>query len=377
MTTKPYDVAIVGAGLAGSSVARAAVARGLSVYAVDRHRPPHDQGSSHGETRLFRMANFEGPHYTPLAKYAREAWIGLGEEQGVRLFEATGVLHVGCPGGVLLDQVRQVTADAPELFEELSARPFGLTIPDGWRVFNDRQGGYLYAEPCIEALLEAAQGVTFESDKTCTAIGGDADGAWIRVGDETIRAKTVVVAAGAWLPTLVADFEPDTLPLSRQTLHWFDDPQRRFTLEAGFKPFIVEWQPGAFIYGFPTNAAGRMKIASHVTGEVVSHPREIDRHVSDADKLAIVAFAAKFLEGLGNWVEGRVCMYPGTSDGNFLIGPLPGKPNIVLCAGLGGHGFKFGPALGEIVVNLVEGKTPEIAFDRARFLPDRLLAGSR
>ena len=113
-----YDVIVLGTGGVGSAALDQLAGRGLRVLGLDRHAPPHDRGSSHGETRIIRLAYFEHPDYVPLLRRAYALWEDLGAFAPTeRLYEETGLLQVGVPTGELIPGVLR------------SAREHGLVPP--------------------------------------------------------------------------------------------------------------------------------------------------------------------------------------------------------------------------------------------------------
>ena len=97
-----YDAIVVGLGAAGSATAWQLAARGLRVLGLDRFRPPHDHGSSHGRSRIIRQAYWEGPSYVPLVLDAYERWHRLEQASGVDLLRITGGLMIGPADGAVL-----------------------------------------------------------------------------------------------------------------------------------------------------------------------------------------------------------------------------------------------------------------------------------
>src|SRR5262245_48145092 len=102
-----YDVAVIGLGAMGSAAAFHLAKRGRKVLGLDRYRPPHAFGSSHGQSRIIREAYFEHPVYVPLVQRAYELWDDLARESGAPLLTTTGGLMIGRPDGVLASGARR------------------------------------------------------------------------------------------------------------------------------------------------------------------------------------------------------------------------------------------------------------------------------
>src|SRR5215813_404555 len=117
-----YDVVIVGLGAMGSAAAYHLAARGQRVLGLDRFRPPHELGSSHGRTRIIREAYFEHSLYVPLVRRAYELWAELEKQSGRQLLLQTGGLMIGPPDGVLVTGARKSAEDHKLAHQMLSAR---------------------------------------------------------------------------------------------------------------------------------------------------------------------------------------------------------------------------------------------------------------
>ena len=77
---KTYDAIVLGAGGVGSAALFQLASRGANVLGLDRFTPPHDRGSSHGQSRIIRQAYFEHPDYTPLLLDSYRLWSGLARQ---------------------------------------------------------------------------------------------------------------------------------------------------------------------------------------------------------------------------------------------------------------------------------------------------------
>ncbi len=373
--TQAFDVAVVGLGAAGSGIVRALARRGAKVVGLDRWAPPHDLGSSHGETRIFRTAYGEGAAYSPILKHAREMWLEAEHELGVKLFEPQGLVYCGPPSSKFLNEtLRSGETHDVELrkLDNDERSKLGFSIPRDWLAFVEPGAGFLYPERAIEAFLKdaAAHGADIRTGAPC--LGGEAagDGVVLRMSDGAIRASRVVVAAGAWSAALLPQLAPH-LWVERRTIHWFGDPSSRWTPDRGFRTFYIEDEHGLSVYGFP-NLGGGIKIGEHIEGKAVASPDEIVRRITKKDESRTRALASRYFTGLGDIRRSEVCLYPMSRDEHFVVGPVPGADRIIAAVGLCGHGFKFAPVLGEAVAALALGETPKI--DLSMFAPDRFAA---
>src|SRR5690242_19159160 len=92
-----YDTIVLGLGAMGSAAAYQLSRRGNKVLGVDQFAPPHTMGSSHGDTRITRLAIGEGVHYTPLVMRSHELWREIEQMSGSRLLFQTGGLVISSP----------------------------------------------------------------------------------------------------------------------------------------------------------------------------------------------------------------------------------------------------------------------------------------
>jgi sarcosine oxidase len=366
-----YDVAIAGLGAMGSAVAYHAARRGLSVAGFDRFAPPHTLGSSHGETRIVREAYFEDPCYVPIVQRAYDLWHALERESGERLMLRTGGLMLGPPDGSCVSGAR-ASGDQHRLpYETLDAAEIRARFPalraeDGTAGVYEPRAGILYPEACVRAHLESAQraGATFMPDEP--ALSWRADGAGIEVitAKGSYRAARLVLAAGAWLPALLADVR---LPLAvtRQPLFWFVPRANPETFEPDRLPiWIWEWTRERFIYGFPA-LGGEVKVAVHHEGEPAD-PDGARRLLAPAEIEVMRERLRRFVpDADGPLSRAAVCLYTNTPDGHFAIDRHPGNPSVVILSACSGHGFKFSSAIGEIAVQLALAE--RVPFDLGRF----------
>ncbi len=356
---KVFDVAVVGLGCAGSAALNALARAGVSAIGLDRFTPPHAFGSSHGETRLLRVAYAEGPFYVPLVKRAIVLWKALERRTGKRLFEQTGVVYAGPQGTTFVEntldcagQVRLLPAPGIERW---------FDIPDGWHRFREAGGGYVYPERAISAMLAEARrhGATVRKNCDVTAIDRAGETILLRTGRGDVAAKRLVVTTGAWIAELMPELAPSTY-VERRVLHWFADPGRLHTAKRGFRPFAVGAEDDRMIYGFPANRHGEVKVAEHVSVEVIVSPADLDRRVRKTDIDAVLPLVRRLLPHLGRRLRSTVCMYPMATDERFILAKHPDDARVVIGAGLSGHGFKFAPAIGEVLANLARDRAQKV-----------------
>jgi sarcosine oxidase len=356
-------VIVIGLGAMGSAAAAYLAQLGRNVTAFDRFSPPHAQGSSHGRSRIYRHAYWEDSRYVSLMLRAGELWKKLSRESGVPLLNRTGALMIAPKDG----QVVRRSAESARLFGLKHEIVSADEIRRRWPVFNvdagtlalfEEDAGYLEPEVCVrEQLKQAARaGANLHVDEPVLDWNADGDGVEVRTARGLYRAGRLVITAGPWTPQLLADAG---LPLrvTRQVVFWFEpkdglDPYRADRLPV----YLFESGEGRpLIYGFPLTGddAEGVKVAVHGSTEHCT-PESVCREVRPEDEQAIRERLAETLPSLaGRLVRAETCLYTMTPDEHFIIGPHPNHSSVVVAAGFSGHGFKFAPAVGEILGELV------------------------
>jgi sarcosine oxidase len=251
----------------------------------------------------------------------------------------------------------------------LMARYPQFRVPEDFIGVVQPDGGFLEPERAIHAQLALAKaaGAQIRTGETVLAIEPVGDGVRVTTDAGTIDAGTAIVAAGAWTSRLLPD---GALPLhvTRQALIWVEPQQPAAFTPDRFPVFMIESAAGIH-YGFPLHD-GAMKVALHHHERESVDPETYDRAVSAHDEALIRSAIGAFIPAANSArVTSKTCLYTMTPDEDFVIGPLPGSPRIIVASPCSGHGFKFSPAIGEILADL--STRGETAHDIGRFSPAR------
>jgi sarcosine oxidase len=365
-----FDVIVVGLGGMGSAAAAHAASRGKRVLGLEQFQPAHDRGSSHGRSRVIRLAYFEHPAYVPLLRRAYELWRRLEDQSGRRLLQITGGLMIGArDSDVVAGSLRSAREHQLE-HELLDAaqirRRFAPLTPGGDTVaLFENAAGIVFPEEAIRAHLDVAvaHGAHAHFDEPVKDWQVTASGTIeVRTSRARYEADRLILAPGAWAPEL---FKITWLPLTvePQQLHWFEPAGGAAQFAADRFPIYI-WDIGNGIqfYGFPAGEDGRVKVAffrSKVTGEAA---------MRTALRPCIPALAD------GSLMETVSCKYTLTPDQHFVIGSHVDFENVVIASPCSGHGYKFASVIGEILADLaIDGTTrhPIGLFDPARFRSGR------
>ena len=363
-------VAVIGCGAMGAASAWRLSQRGAEVVGFDRYSPPHDRGSTHGETRITRTAYLEGAWYVPLLQETFPLWRELESSTHSQLLTITGLLTLGRPDSnavvATLSSARQHNLetrvlDAPEIRR---LYPAHVVADDEVAVF-DPQAGFVRPEMAIEAMLK---GVEVRRNVTVTRVAARADGVEVDTGAGKERFDAAVLAAGPWVSELLPSLP---VRIERQVMVWWalQSGSNHFALEQ-FPVWLREGTPHGDIYGFPSLDGKSVKLGGHHNGEATD-PSSVRRSVTDADLDPLRLFVTTYLRGVTrSVVKSAVCLYTNTPDQHFVIDRHPESSRIVVLSVCSGHGFKFSPVVGDIAADLLleDGTKRDISrFAMSRF----------
>jgi sarcosine oxidase len=375
--TSFYDVAIIGAGAMGSSAAYHLSKTGKKFLVIDRFTPPHNLGSSHGQSRIIREAYFESPVYVPLVQEAYELWYQLERESNKKLLLKTGGLMLGTKDSKVVQGalLSAQTYDLPyEYLEssEIKKRFPGFAPTDDTVGVYEKNAGILFPEECIKTNLGLAKNsnVTFRFNEIVTGITYNNNEVEIVSNKEKYTATKLIVSAGAWLNKLFPDLQ---LPLTvaRQVLFWFkcrNEDSKKF-LPANFPVYIWQCEKEKIFYGFPDLGDG-IKIAIHHRGKRTT-PDAIDRHVTDEEINEMATLIKRYFSVQASFNYSSVCMYTNTPDEDFIIDYRPDNKNIIIASPCSGHGFQFSSAIGKLLCDMALEKP--LGFDISVFNISRLV----
>jgi sarcosine oxidase len=366
-----FDVVVVGLGAMGSAALYQLARRGVRVVGVERLVPGHDQGSSHGESRIIRLGYFEHPSYVPLLRRTYALWRELEAASGTKLLHITGIAEIGPPDGEVVagtlaaSRLHGLLHEVMDAAETMRRFPAFKIPPDHVGVFQP-DGGFIAVEPAIAAMIAQSQaaGADIRTSTAALSVAQHGGGVRVQTTQGDIDARSAVIAAGPWIKTLLPDV-PAPLRITRQVMGWFQ-PLDPAPFAAGrFPVFLLESRHGVH-YGFPPFASGAIKVARHHHADETVDPDRFGRAVSAADEALIrAALAGHIPAANGALAAAKTCLYTVTPDRDFLIDRLPGARNIIVASPCSGHGFKFAPVVGEILADLATGGG--IGHDISRF----------
>ena len=387
MQVRKTEVAVVGLGAMGAAALYQLARRGVSAIGIDRFDPPHDQGSTHGETRVTRQAVGEGAQFVPLARRSHEIWREIERTTGATLLVTCGELLIGpedSPAGLhqkpgFFRQTRAVAEQfgiAHEMMDRsaLAARfPQFTSLSADDAGFFEPGGGFVHVERCVEVQLAEARrlGAEVLANTVATSVARANGGVRISTANGEILADQAIVAAGAWTAPLLGSPFDRLLRVTRQVLYWFEADEPALYGPDMCPAFIRMTGPGNedMFYGVPTPAgAAGIKLGTEQFTDVTVADRVV-REVAEPEIRTFYArHVAPFLRSISpRLIRAKTCLYTETADANFIIDRVPGNDRVHVISACSGHGFKHSAAIGEAVAARVVGDRTDVAEMLAPF----------
>jgi sarcosine oxidase len=353
-----YDAIVVGIGGIGSAALLHLARRGQRVLGIERFDLPHELGSSHGETRLIRLAYWEHPSYVPLLVRAYELWRELEREAGERLLWVTGSVDASPAEGRIFPGSLASCLEHGLAHEVLTARELAerfpaYGLPEATMAVLQADGGFLQPERCIGSHVSLALAAGAEVHTRERVLGWEPSGESVRVRTERgeYTAERLVLAGGAWMGGLMG-LAPGLVVAQRQVVGWFQPLRPELFTPERFPVFNLEVPEGHFS-GFPVFGIPGVKLAlSDQLGEP-GDADAVDRTPRADDETLLRSFAGRYFPGAsGPALAMKACLFENTPDGHFIVDLHPDAPGVVCVGGGSGHGFKFCSVLGEIAADL-------------------------
>jgi sarcosine oxidase len=320
--------AVVGAGVMGLATGRALKRRGHDVVVYEQFEEGHERGSSHGRSRIFRLAYAE-EEYVRLAQESLGLWSELEAETGETLLELNGLLEIVRT----LDESTAHTLEAcgvewDRLDRDEAERRYPVRVPEGSFAVLQPEAGIVRAD---RALAAFARELDVRYGK--------------RVHPDALDAEVVVITAGSWINELLE--EPLSVKVTRETVCYFRPENGRPI------PSLVSFRPDSHthdMYSLADPVHG-LKVGAHHAGP------EVDPNATGEPE-------QRLIEQIANWaretyrlaepdpVVAETCLYTTTADQTFV---LERRDRLVIGSPCSGHGFKFAPAIGERLAELATG----------------------
>jgi sarcosine oxidase len=361
-----FDVIVVGLGAMGASACGELARRGAKVLALEQFNLLHSLGSSHGQSRLIRLAYYEHPDYVPLLKRAHELWREMQAKQG-DIFRQSGVIYLGPPSSPLISgsEASARKYDIPhEMLDrrELRARFPQFEVPEDYLGMFEPAAGILRPESILHHYLSAAlsTGVQIHACEPVTSWQATASSVTIETAKATYTAKHLIFCSGAWTGAIVQDLGV-TLKVTRQLSAWFWPRSPELFAPDRTASWAIDNGAGGLFYGFPMLPGyPGVKIAIHAPGAEVS-PGQVTRSFLPGDDVEIRAAIRQYLPAAeGPLLASTVCLYTNSPESHFIVDRHPRHERVTIAAGFSGHGFKFASVMGEILADLALSGKPSL-----------------
>ncbi len=353
------EVVVIGGGAAGTSTVRELARRGHDVVLLERFARGHAWGSSHGSTRIFRVAYREAL-YSRLAAEAIPLWRDLERDSGENLLEQTGQLDHGFAPAI--NEIESTLRAGGWSFDRLSPQEAcqrwpGMVFDEA--VIYSPDGGRVFADRTIAALLRLAEGdgADLRFEQPALAIEPIGDGVRVSTSVGEVTARVAVVAAGGWLPDLPG---LDGFGIALPRLQVTAQAPVHFSIRPGysFPSFVHHEGSDAVDHTFAYGAYGLESPGEGVkvgldTMDVVDDLDARTLDVPDASIERAAEYAHRWLPGADTSVASAVsCLFTMTDDSHFI---LDRRGPVVVMSPCSGHGFKFTPVLGRIGADVALG----------------------
>ncbi|HEY3402220.1 MAG TPA: FAD-dependent oxidoreductase [Ohtaekwangia sp.] len=369
--SKRDHIVIIGAGAFGGWTALHLLRAGFNVTLIDAWGAGNARSSSGDETRVIRSTYGNNEIYFDLNVRALELWKENENLFAKKVFHNTGVLWLCYQENtpILDDSIPFARKHNQEYIflskTELDKRYSQLNTADIHHAYFDPNGGYLMAREATQAVSEAFRKEGGNYIQASVSPGkchhGKMESITLSTG-ESITGDAFIFACGSWLGTLFPEVLQNVITCSRQEVYYFGVPEHRAAAYDNF-PVWIDVDGKDFYYGIAGNVTRGFKVGVDIRGAAFD-PSNGDRTLDPGVLKKARTFLGHRFPELKDapLLENRVCPYENSPDGNFLFDKHPEAENVLFLGGGSGHGFKHGPALGELVSKVLsgEGKVPAI-----------------
>ena len=367
---------VIGLGAMGSAALYYLTRRDAEPIGLERFHAGHPYGSSHGHSRAFRSFYHDPVYVTPV-RSAYPLWRDLESTSGEHLLTLNGMVLFAREGHTTFDQNLRIYKQMGANYElmtpgELTTRFPALHPPEKTTACYTPFAGFLDATRCVQTHVSQAQrfGATVRDQMAVQHIDLDQKHPVVHVSGERYRCDRVIVTAGPWAADLLRDLSIP-LQVTQQQKFYFQSPDSE-----QFRPdrLPVYSDYDTSFYGFPWYGPG-IKVADDIHGQITTGDT-VDRTLNIRTRDTLKSWLHRIMPGnTFSYVTGDTCMYTLTPDQDFVIGPHPDNPHVIIAAGFSGHGFKFSTLIGRILADLaLDGST---SYPVERFRIERFRGTSR
>ncbi len=358
--SRHYNTIVIGVGGMGSATCYELAKRGQTVLGIEQFDIPHDMGSSHGYTRIIRLAYYEHPSYVMLLRRAYELWEDIERRAGEHLLHKVGSIDAGpADSWVFKGSFRSAIEMGIEhevlTGLELNKRWPGYKLPQDIMALYQKDGGFLTPERCVIAYVNAAMALGAEIHGREQVLGWEPRGDGVRVFTDraTYEADSLVFTAGSWNSQLMPWLHGLAVP-ERQVLIWMQPHRPELYQPATFPVFNCLVDEGRF-YGFPVYGVPGFKFGKYHHFEETGEPEQLNRGALRSDEEMLREFASRYFpQATGPTMTLKMCMFTNAPDGHFIVDLHPEFPQVSFASACSGHGYKFASVIGEMLADLAQ-----------------------
>jgi sarcosine oxidase len=356
-----YKVVVIGLGIVGSASLWRLSCSECDVLGIDSGAPINLSGSSHGASRIFRRAYWEGQSYLPLLSLSDKLWRELDRTCSRHLIFQTGGLFIGPVASGIVPKSAATAQQGKIKHALFSAERIAESFPV-FHIFEGMEAIYESGAYTIAAddsklhmiNLAVRSGAETRFGTSVTSILKTSQGLAIQLdGGEFIYTERVVLSTGAAIGApLISDLlgllQPKSVPV-----YWFK-PKSKGDLDflKGFPAFLYQLPDGRLLYGTPeigTEEPG-VKIGFHNYQQFRFDASTHTQPVKDVDIAQISACVEQVFPGLNSIpYASKKCIYTMSQDESFILGESVDFPGVFYVSACSGHGFKFATGLGDVL----------------------------
>lgn len=330
---------------------------GLSTLVIEQYEENHHKGSSHGETRAFHYRYFDRPKYIPYIKCAETLWRQIENESGIPLLNFSGKLevfdsnlnkHESMSAHYKSHHIAASTLDNNDLSKQFPLFNFDK---DQMGIL-EKNAGWLDVEGVKKAIAKLLNPKLINRHFNEKVIDWHQknNNIIVQTTSEKYSAISLIITPGSWFEVIKLDLRK-YISRIQKSLCWFKTTDAYAQFDSNSFPVFTFHLSDSMLYGFPS-LNHEMKIARHTGGHVIEKPEHLLLKGNEAEEKAIVRFNKQYLNCTEKTTH-RIanCLYTMTSDADFIIDRHPDYQNVLFATGFSGHGYKFSPAVGDMLIN--------------------------
>ena len=353
-----FDVIVIGIGGHGSSSIYHLAKSGLNVLGIEQFEQIHENGSSHGLSRIISLTTRVHTAYVPLIRRSFELWRELEKEYNNQILYMTGCIYIGsqdspifkdCVKIAIEHNLEHEIMDASEIMNNFP----GFNLPSDFYGIFTKEGGFVIPEESIKAHtnLSLNYGATLNYNEKVLS-WEDKESHIEVISDKNIyQCKKLVITAGAWNSEMF-DIPNSLLSVQRQVVGWFPSDDKNIFKKENFPVWILDGGKNEG-YGFPEYGFDGMKFGIFNDTDENVDPDTYSKDINSEDIKLLTEFT-KFFSKTNKGTNFNTCLFTNTPDGHWILDKHPDSENCIIVSCCSGHGFKFTPIIGEIVTELCQ-----------------------